>query len=269
MCALENGLRNFMREMPPQNMIGWFAIARSQELQISETKSFIYLNKELMITRNAQGKIENSAITEQNGIIYIWNHPKNMLPIWHLPCIDDTWTPFLYHQLTAMTHPQEVYENSIDQSHFAFVHHFKNLSLIEEPTFQDHNMKVTYRIRRKNIFLTSKWIDAYFKVILHGLGCAYNEIHIPALGISVKMLALTTPIQNGMVKIHIAAAIKLNKILSLLKTRIHHLIFKNIIHDFCQDVAIWENKCYRPRPLLVKGDGKIIQFREWCKQFYA
>jgi hypothetical protein len=46
------------------------------------------------------------------------------------------------------------------------------------------------------------------------------------------------------------------------------LIKKNIIHDFCQDIAIWENKAYLSAPQLVKGDGPIILFRKWFKQFY-
>ena len=36
-----------------------------------------------------------------------------------------------------------------------------------------------------------------------------------------------------------------------------------------QDIPIWENKCFRPRPLLCDGDGPIGGFRRWASQFYA
>jgi hypothetical protein len=36
-----------------------------------------------------------------------------------------------------------------------------------------------------------------------------------------------------------------------------------------EDVVVWENKAYLPRPALAHGDGPIMQFRRWCEQFYA
>ena len=34
------------------------------------------------------------------------------------------------------------------------------------------------------------------------------------------------------------------------------------------DVPIWRDKIYRERPVLVKGDGPIAEFRRWYQQFY-
>ena len=39
--------------------------------------------------------------------------------------------------------------------------------------------------------------------------------------------------------------------------------------QFENDVPIWENKVYRPTPILCDGDGLIAEFRRWCQQFYA
>ena len=36
-----------------------------------------------------------------------------------------------------------------------------------------------------------------------------------------------------------------------------------------QDMRIWENKIYRPNPVLCDGDHFLGQFRKWCKQFYS
>ena len=36
-----------------------------------------------------------------------------------------------------------------------------------------------------------------------------------------------------------------------------------------EDVPIWENKAYLPRPALAHGDGPIMKFRKWAEQFYA
>ena len=36
-----------------------------------------------------------------------------------------------------------------------------------------------------------------------------------------------------------------------------------------QDIPIWENKIYRPLPVLTKSEAGIIAHRNWSKQFYS
>ena len=36
-----------------------------------------------------------------------------------------------------------------------------------------------------------------------------------------------------------------------------------------QDIPIWENKIYRPQPVLTKGEAGIATHRNWSKQFYS
>jgi hypothetical protein len=42
--------------------------------------------------------------------------------------------------------------------------------------------------------------------------------------------------------------------------------------DFCrqieQDIPIWENKIYRDRPQLARGEGAINDFRAWARHSY-
>jgi hypothetical protein len=35
-----------------------------------------------------------------------------------------------------------------------------------------------------------------------------------------------------------------------------------------QDIPIWENKVYRERPILTKGEAGILAHRKWAQQFY-
>jgi hypothetical protein len=35
-----------------------------------------------------------------------------------------------------------------------------------------------------------------------------------------------------------------------------------------QDIPIWENKIYRDRPQLARGEGAITEFRAWSRQSY-
>ena len=36
-----------------------------------------------------------------------------------------------------------------------------------------------------------------------------------------------------------------------------------------QDIPIWENKIYRPRPVLTKSEKYILEHRRWSRQFYS
>jgi hypothetical protein len=36
-----------------------------------------------------------------------------------------------------------------------------------------------------------------------------------------------------------------------------------------EDIPIWEHKAYRPAPLLCDGDGPIMRYRQWARQFYS
>jgi cholesterol 7-dehydrogenase len=40
------------------------------------------------------------------------------------------------------------------------------------------------------------------------------------------------------------------------------------ISQWKQDITIWENKVYLPRPNLMRGDGPIHRLRRWYRQFY-
>jgi hypothetical protein len=35
------------------------------------------------------------------------------------------------------------------------------------------------------------------------------------------------------------------------------------------DMIVWNNKLYRPQPLLCDGDGEILKWRKYFSQFYA
>ena len=41
------------------------------------------------------------------------------------------------------------------------------------------------------------------------------------------------------------------------------------VSNWWADVAVWEEKIRRARPMLVKGDGPIQRGRRWFQQFYT
>ena len=39
------------------------------------------------------------------------------------------------------------------------------------------------------------------------------------------------------------------------------------VHDVRQDVPIWASQRYVSRPALAHGDGPIVPYRRWARQF--
>jgi 3-ketosteroid 9alpha-monooxygenase subunit A len=212
------------------------------------------------------------AIAEQNGVILAWHHPGRAAPTWRVPALDEAgWRPLRHHRLHARSHPQEVYENSIDVGHFPVIHGYSDISVLQPMTLDGHQMRVRYQIARRvplpRIELKSV---AQFEVHLHGIGCAHNHIEVPLLGLRVRMLALTTPTEPGQVDIRLAVSIAKASRLPLgplVLPLVHAGIKHSIVNDFLQDMAVWEHKRYLKPPMLVKGDGPIEAFRRWSRQF--
>jgi hypothetical protein len=43
---------------------------------------------------------------------------------------------------------------------------------------------------------------------------------------------------------------------------------KEGVRTINQDIPIWEHKLYRRQPRLCEGDGPIMAYRRWARQFY-
>jgi hypothetical protein len=44
---------------------------------------------------------------------------------------------------------------------------------------------------------------------------------------------------------------------------------KEVSRQVEEDIPIWENKAFIPRPALADTDGPFMKFRKWASQFYA
>jgi hypothetical protein len=43
---------------------------------------------------------------------------------------------------------------------------------------------------------------------------------------------------------------------------------RDLVKQVNQDIPIWNNKVYMKQPLLVKGDGPMLAYREQYQRFY-
>lgn len=257
--------------------MGWFAITESSQIAPGDTLTGILAAQPYRLTRKVAGgwSFEGAvgAICEQNGFVFAWHHIQNEKPTWNLPTLPtEGFSTPVFHTLHADSHPQETYENSIDLAHFPVVHGYSNIRVLEPMKTWEHRMRARYEIARATpIPYLTRRMAAQFSVDLHGIGFAHNRISVPLLGLKVRMLALSTPTHAGKVVLRLGVSVAKQAKIPLpspILQVVRHAIAKNIVHDFEQDLAVWNNKAYLRPPVLTAADGPIGDFRKWCQQFY-
>lgn len=201
---------------------------------------------------------------ERNGFIFVWWDPTGRAPWYEIPEVaeaqSDEWTDPDWYEWTIRAHGQELAENGVDQAHFRFVHGTLAVPMTEateEGAYRRAYSPIEMKTPRGDV---SGGIDAQ----MAGMGFATTRF----TGIAETLeLATTTPIDEG--RVHVRYAFIQPKVDG--KDPVGGAapaIIRDIVKQMNEDIPIWENKAYLPRPALCDGDGPIADFRRWCELFY-
>jgi 3-ketosteroid 9alpha-monooxygenase subunit A len=173
---------------------------------------------------------------------------------------DPAWTPLQRAHIEIATHPREVIENVADHAHFLPVHN----TLIDDFEVIIDGPRATQRSVGRGYNLKNEPIPVVSVATYHGpavqltrLQWAYDMVlinaHIPIeenrlllrFGVMLKAgVGVTLPPE--VLDAHIAAA----------------------RDGYFEDVAIWENKRWRDKPIFADGDGPIGEVRTWYSSFF-
>ena len=202
---------------------------------------------------------------ERYGLIWSWYHPACEEPSWELPHIpameDPGWTGDRRGSWTANTAIQEIAENGVDFAHLKFLHGAAGIppAVVD---FEDHVISIDM---------------AGGYIVGKGYGPGLNVFEFTQEGASATMISYTQPITGDKSQMNMSFRAKAypegSKEQHVAKKIIDHMIgaaegeesagFESV------DFIVWNNKKYRPKPLLCDGDGPILQFRKWFRQFYV
>jgi 3-ketosteroid 9alpha-monooxygenase subunit A len=203
---------------------------------------------------------------EKYGMIWSWYHPQCEAPTWQLPDIPEIEAPTGYTcsrrgSWNANTCIQEIAENGVDFAHLKFLHGAPGIppAVCE---FEGH----VFSVNMANGYIVGK---AY--------GPGLNVFHFTQEGITSTMISYTQPITRERSRMNMSFRHRDypegSKELHVSRKLVDHMIgaaegeesagFESV------DFVVWNNKRYRPNPLLCDGDGPILQFRKWFRQFYA
>jgi phenylpropionate dioxygenase-like ring-hydroxylating dioxygenase large terminal subunit len=213
----------------------------------------------------ARAQVASLPVCEANGMVFAWHHAEAKPPEWAVPVVaevgDPAWTPYRRHRWTIRTRNQEMAENAVDRAHFRYVHGTKNVPE-SEVTTEGHCLR---SVQRAKMMTPRGMVEGRIESNSFGFGCSV----IRFTGICETVLfGSTTPIDLEHVDVRFSFTVK-REHGNDTERGVGGAIIADIVKQMGEDIPIWENKVFRPRPVLCEGDGPIGLFRRWCLQFYS
>ena len=217
---------------------------------------------------------------EINGLVFGWWSPVGRSPQWELPQWEEkAWSGLRYVRLKFRGHAQETAENSVDISHFQYVHGYGTVKQIGDVHVDGACLRNSFVFRRKvSLAGVPVLTDVAATTHVWGFGYSFVEIHERVSDLKLRQWILCTPVDDTQVELVVALEARRwepgQKWLATLLLKglpeswLPRFFVSRVKHDVRQDVQIWENKRYQPRPILSRSDGEIMTYRKYCEQFY-
>lgn len=201
---------------------------------------------------------------EKFGMIWCWYHPQGADPEFPLPTIpefeEEGYVEPKRLNWDVNTAVQELAENGVDFAHLKFLH-----GQPEIPSYEYKFEGPYYDVNMDNGKIIGKQVGpgiAIYKFVHEGVEATMLSYSVPLTAETTKMnmsfthKAYDPNTKEGMIAQHL----------------VNHMIgeadgeesagFESV------DFIVWNNKKYRPNPLLCDGDGPIVEYRKWFQQFY-
>ena len=225
----------------------------------------------------SHAKINNWHVNEVNGVIYAYHHHANKEPDWFVPEQEEyqspEWVPFQPGaRWRIRTHLQELGENGMDKAHFSYLHPQQTKNMRSESIEEDGHIFIHRTFQYYSVFgLAKLFIDEVsgpLDLTLYGMGTAVNRTCVDArIKLYYTFIFFFTPID--LEHTEVTCMLTMKKTGGPLVTRmLMQKAIKEGQRTIDQDVPIWENKIYRNKPILCDGDGPIMRYRRWARQFY-
>lgn len=223
-------------------------------------------------TNPPKAKLTHWTAREVNGAIWVWRHADGAAPSWQIPVVPTGEFPRpAKHTMAVIDHPQEVVENAIDIGHFGAVHGTSGAEVTRPMEVDGPHLSIGTAVYR-DIPLLGRF-DVEFDAEAHGLGYVYVRAYIRQMNLSALVQIMPMPLDPCRIENRFTVSARIGssgsriaRYSSWLATQI---FAKPSWQGADQDTPIWRNKIYLTHPRLASGDGPIMRFRSWTKQFYS
>jgi len=201
---------------------------------------------------------------ERNGLILVWNSPDSHEPTWEPPVMTEGDSPGFVRvesqEWIISTHVQEVFENTVDISHFQYVHGvsgFGAVELVEDGPMFRAIASVTMKTPRGEV-------EGAVESELWGMGL--DHVRQRGIGDALSILSVT-PIDVDVVRAGYTFFVPGDAATGE-PSSYGRGFMREFSRQITQDIPIWESKIHRAHPRLAPGEGAISDFRRWAEQFH-
>jgi 3-ketosteroid 9alpha-monooxygenase subunit A len=203
-------------------------------------------------------------ITENNGIVWAWYHPKGVAPLWEVPKVPELYdADYIAPQRgewPVNTFIQELGENGVDFAHLHFLHHVPVI-----PTGTCRADGIRWHVNMANGY-----------IIIEQTGPGLQIVRFTKGTVVTTMVSYPQPINNcrtimrmGLThKKYPAGTPEATLAANMLQEQIGQGVDAQAGFESV-DMIVWNNKRYREQPLLCDGDGEILKWRKYFSQFYV
>ncbi|CAN7993102.1 unnamed protein product [Ixodes hexagonus] len=226
-------------------------------------------------------------IREMLAFIFIWYHADGEEPSWELE--DDlVITKGQFKQTCRFerlisSHIQDISENAADMGHLEVIH--KASTMVTRREYEKnagHSWKGRLLSFRYDASWSAEGATARTDLCIHPSIMGWEPAALVANGV-FKILGPALVVFNGVNRYgHIKTVLALTPV-GALQVRMIHLTFSDpgfpwILRRFIEtgnrrmmdrDILVWNKKAMIAKPLLVKEDRSIVDFRKWYSQFYS
>jgi phenylpropionate dioxygenase-like ring-hydroxylating dioxygenase large terminal subunit len=204
-------------------------------------------------------------VTEANGWIWVWYHPKGEAPMWevvhHPEASDPSWTAYEMHEWLVYGSIQNMAENGVDVAHFKYIHGTANVP-VAELRWGDWGRGADVKAQMGT---PTGMVDGLISYDTMGPGQSWTRF----TGISETLLvASLAPVEEDVLRVRYC--------FTQPKAQAEGPgagLAKALIRDICkqldQDKIIWDRMKFETNPIICDGDGPIPQFRNWYQRYYV
>lgn len=211
-----------------------------------------------------KAKLRSYPVREHSGMILAYFGPEGGESEYEIPEVEELstpgWTPMEVSEIPIRTQPREVIENVADRAHFRPVHNQR----VNEFKMTIEGHKATQKIWGPGMNLKGEKIEVESTAIYHGPAIQFTRL---AWAYPMVLINAHVPIDEENLVLRFGVTLFAGEGVDLPQQVIdmHVAAARDGYH---QDVAIWENKKWRDKPLLADGDGPIGELRRWYSEFY-
>jgi 3-ketosteroid 9alpha-monooxygenase subunit A len=203
-------------------------------------------------------------LDEHSGMILGFFGPEGSEPDYSVPAVehlgDPAWTELQTARIEIRTQAREVIENIADLAHFKPVHNTK----IDEFDVIIDGPRATQRSVGKGRNLKGEKIDVLSVATYHGPAIQFTEL---AWAYPMFLVNAHIPIDEERLLLRFGVMLRAGEGV-VLPPEVLEAHVAAARDGYFEDVAIWENKRWRDKPVLAEGDGPIGKVRAWYAGFF-